>query len=100
MSRTEDPGTRSSTDEALDWGIAIYDRISPDFINLVDPVKLTGIRANRTRRADPARRLALSAPDLASCSRRPRHCDRSRRGIAPVGRLHDACAALACADLV
>src|SRR5215813_8468122 len=88
MSRTEDPGTRSSTDEALDWGIPIYDRISPDFTNLADPVKLTGIRANRLRSSHPARRLAVSSPDFASSSRRGGYFDAPDRRVGPVARAH------------
>src|SRR5712691_10218409 len=42
MSRTEDPGARSSTDEVLNSAIPIYDRMSPNFTNPWNPVKLTG----------------------------------------------------------
>src|SRR3982750_1022561 len=44
MSRTDDPCARSTTDELLEAAIAairIYDRMSPDFTNPRNTVKLT-----------------------------------------------------------
>src|SRR5262249_36491003 len=41
MSRTDDPGARSTTDEVSGAAIPIYDRISPDFTCTRHPVKLT-----------------------------------------------------------
>src|SRR5262249_33522119 len=90
MSRTEDPGARSSTDEGFDWGIPIYDRISPDFINLARPVKLTAIRGTRTRDTGPSWRLALPPPDVASPPGRRRHFDAEDRRVASMAALRRA----------
>src|SRR5712691_3209739 len=86
MSRTEDPGERSRTDVVSDEDIPIYDRMSPDFINLTNPVKLTAIRADANRHHDPARRLALSASDGAAPSRRGGHSGPPGRRGASIGR--------------
>jgi protein-S-isoprenylcysteine O-methyltransferase Ste14 len=40
MSKTDEPGARSSSEVMSDGDIWIYDRNSPDFINLGNPVKL------------------------------------------------------------
>jgi len=41
MSRTDEPGARSSNDVVWEKDIWISDRLSPDFINVDNPVKLT-----------------------------------------------------------
>src|SRR2546423_15024984 len=84
MSKTADPGARSTTVEAFGAVIPIYDRMSPDFTNPRKPVKLTAFRGNRDRPDDPPRRLAVPSANRAAASGRARYSDAAGGAGAPI----------------